>query len=44
MTVRLVASGHPAVTGRHGKTLELTADASITARATRLLRLSAERT
>ncbi|MFL6130985.1 MAG: DUF371 domain-containing protein [Mycobacteriales bacterium] len=33
MTVRLVASGHPEVTGRHRKTLEITSDASITARA-----------
>lgn len=37
MSVRLVASGHPAVTGRHGKTLELTADAEITARASCVL-------
>lgn len=32
--VRLTAAGHPAVTGRHDKTLELTAAAAITARAT----------
>jgi hypothetical protein len=37
VSVRLVASGHPAVTGRHGKTLEITADAAITARATCVL-------
>ena len=37
MSVRLVASGHPAVTGRHAKTLELTADAEITARASCVL-------
>ena len=32
--MRLTAAGHPAVTGRHDKTLELTAAAAITARAT----------
>ena len=37
MTVRVVAAGHPAVTGRHGKTLELTADPDITARASCVL-------
>ena len=31
--IRLSAAGHPAVTGRHDKTLELTAADSITARA-----------
>jgi hypothetical protein len=40
-TVRLTATGHPAVTGRHGKTLELTAAAAITARATCILAVSA---
>jgi hypothetical protein len=37
VSVRLVAAGHPAVTGRHGKTLEITADPAITARATCVL-------
>lgn len=37
MSVRVVAHGHPAVTGRHGKTLELTAEADITGRATCVL-------
>ena len=40
-TVRLTAAGHPAVTGRHDKTLELTAAAAITARATCILAVSA---
>jgi hypothetical protein len=40
-TVRLTAAGHPAVTGRHDKTLELTAAGSITARATCVLAVSA---
>ncbi len=40
-TVRLAAAGHPAVTGRHGKTLELTAAAAISARATCILAVSA---
>ena len=40
-TVRLRAAGHPAVTGRHDKTLELTAAAAITARATCILAVSA---
>lgn len=40
-TVRLTAAGHPAVTGRHDKTLELTAAGSITARATCILAVSA---
>ena len=40
-TVRLAAAGHPAVTGRHDKTLELTAAAAITARATCILAVSA---
>ncbi|HEY7104064.1 MAG TPA: DUF371 domain-containing protein [Mycobacteriales bacterium] len=39
--VRLTAAGHPAVTGRHDKTLELTAAGSITARATCILAVSA---
>ena len=39
--VRLTAAGHPAVTGRHGKTLELTAAGGITARATCILGVSA---
>jgi hypothetical protein len=39
--VRLTAVGHPAVTGRHDKTLELTAAAAITARATCILGVSA---
>ncbi len=37
MSVRVVAAGHPAVTGRHGKTLELTAEADITPRASCVL-------
>jgi hypothetical protein len=40
-TVRLTAAGDPAVTGRHDKTLELTAAAAITARATCILAVSA---
>jgi hypothetical protein len=40
-TVRLTAAGHPAVTGRHDKTLELTAAPAITARATCILGVSA---
>jgi hypothetical protein len=40
-TVRLTAAGHPAVTGRHDKTLELTAAGSVTARATCILAVSA---
>ena len=40
--VRLTAAGHPAVTGRHDKTLELTAADSITARATCILAVSAD--
>jgi hypothetical protein len=39
--IRLTATGHPAVTGRHDKTLELTAAGSITARATCILAVSA---
>jgi hypothetical protein len=39
--VRLTAVGHPDVTGRHEKTLELTAEAAITARATCVLGVSA---
>jgi hypothetical protein len=39
--VRLTAAGHPAVTGRHDKTLELTAAAGITARATCIVGVSA---
>ena len=39
--VRLTAAGHRAVTGRHDKTLELTAAGSITARATCILAVSA---
>ena len=42
MTVRLVAAGHPAVTGRHGKTLEVTTDPDITARASCVLGTSAD--
>ncbi len=42
MTVRLVAAGHPGVTGRHGKTLELTTDPDITARASCVLGTSAD--
>ena len=42
VTVRLVAAGHPAVTGRHGKTLELTTDPDITARASCVLGTSAD--
>jgi hypothetical protein len=41
VTARLAASGHPAVTGRHAKTLELTADPEITARASCVLGTSA---
>jgi hypothetical protein len=37
VTARLVAAGHPAVTGRHRKTLEITAAAAITARASCVL-------
>ena len=40
-SVRLTAAGHPAVTGRHGKTLELTAAPGITARATCVLGVTA---
>ena len=40
--IRLTAAGHPAVTGRHDKTLELTAADSITARATCILAVSAD--
>ncbi len=40
-SVRITAAGHPAVTGRHGKTLELTAGADITARATCVLGVAA---
>lgn len=39
--VRLGAVGHPAVTGRHDKTLELTAQDEITARATCVLGVAA---
>ena len=39
--IRLTAAGHPAVTGRHDKTLELTAADSITARATCVVAVSA---
>ena len=39
--IRLTAAGHPAVTGRHDKTLELTAADSITARATCIVAVSA---
>jgi len=39
--VRLSAVGHPAVTGRHDKTLELTAADAITARATCVLGVAA---
>lgn len=39
--VRLAAVGHPAVTGRHDKTLELTAQDEITARATCVLGVAA---
>lgn len=39
--VRLTAVGHPDVTGRHEKTLELTAEDAITARATCILGVSA---
>jgi hypothetical protein len=39
--VRLTAAGHPDVTGRHEKTLELTAEDAITARATCILGVSA---
>jgi hypothetical protein len=39
--VRLTAAGHPDVTGRHEKTLELTAEGAITARATCILGVSA---
>jgi len=38
---RLTAVGHPAVTGRHDKTLELTAEDAITARATCVLGVAA---
>lgn len=40
--IRLTAAGHPAVTGRHDKTLELTAADSITARATCIVAVSAD--
>ena len=40
-SVRLTATGHPAVTGRHDKTLELTAEDAITARATCILGVAA---
>jgi hypothetical protein len=39
--VTLTAAGHPDVTGRHDKTLELTAEDAITARATCILGVSA---
>jgi hypothetical protein len=39
--VRLTARGHPDVTGRHDKTLELTAEDAITARATCILGVAA---
>ncbi len=39
--VRLTAAGHPDVTGRHDKTLELTAEDAITARATCIVGVSA---
>jgi hypothetical protein len=39
--VRLTAVGHPDVTGRHEKTLELTAEDAITARATCILGVAA---
>lgn len=39
--VRLTAMGHPDVTGRHEKTLELTAEDAITARATCILGVAA---
>lgn len=39
--VTLTAAGHPDVTGRHDKTLELTAEDAITARATCVLGVSA---
>jgi hypothetical protein len=39
--VRITAAGHPAVTGRHGKTLELTAEPVVTARATCVLGVAA---
>jgi hypothetical protein len=39
--VRLAAAGHPAVTGRHDRTLELTAEDAITARATCILGVAA---
>lgn len=39
--VRITAAGHPAVTGRHGKTLELTAEPEVTARATCVLGVAA---
>jgi hypothetical protein len=39
--VRLTAMGHPDVTGRHEKTLELTAEDEITARATCILGVAA---
>jgi hypothetical protein len=41
VTVRILARGHPAVTGRHGKTLEITAGPEITARASCVLGTSA---
>jgi hypothetical protein len=40
-TARLTAVGHPAVTGRHDKTLELTATGAITGRATCILAVGA---
>jgi hypothetical protein len=40
-TVRLTAAGHPAVTGRHRKTLELTAEDAITERASCILGVAA---
>jgi hypothetical protein len=40
--VRLTAHGHPDVTGRHRKTLELTADPRITARASCVVGVAAE--
>ena len=40
--IRLTAAGHPAVTGRHDKTLELIAADSITARATCIVAVSAD--